>query len=149
MPDVRPATRSDVPHIVDFQLAMAQESEGVELDAMTVRRGVAAVFDEPAKASYWVAEDDGRPVGVLMTVPEWSDWRNGTVQWVHSVYVVPEARKQGVFRAMYERLRRMVEEAPDLVGLRLYVDKRNAAAQRVYEALGMSKEHYDLYEWLK
>ena len=34
-------------------------------------------------------------------------------------------------------------------GLRLYVDKRNQAAARVYEKLGMTREHYDLFEWLE
>ena len=86
---------------------------------------------------------------MLMTVPEWSDWRNGTVLWVHSVYVVPEARRQGVFTAMYGHLRSAVERSDDLVGLRLYVDRANEPAQRVYEAMGMSRDHYHLYEWLK
>jgi len=44
----------------------------------------------------------------------------------------------------------VVTDAPSYRFLvRLYVDKRNAAAQRVYERLGMTREHYDLFEWLK
>jgi RimJ/RimL family protein N-acetyltransferase len=31
----------------------------------------------------------------------------------------------------------------------LYVEKRNAAAQKVYERLGMSREHYEMFEWMK
>ncbi len=146
---VRPATVADAPQITAFQQQMARESEGLELDPETVERGVRAVFDDPSKGAYWVADLDGRLVGGLLTVPEWSDWRNGTVLWVHSVYVAPDARRQGVYSALYENLRRTVERSPGLVGLRLYVDKRNATAQRTYEALGMTSNHYDLFEWLQ
>ena len=39
--------------------------------------------------------------------------------------------------------------SPALAGLRLYVEKANHAAHQVYRAMGMSPDHYDLYEWLK
>ena len=79
---------------------------------------------------------------MLMTVPEWSDWRNGTVLWIHSVYVLPRERRRKIFTALYEHLLRRVEQSENLVGLRLYVDKRNEPAQHVYESLGMTREHY-------
>ena len=146
---VRQARRGDAATIVEFQTLMARESEGMELDRPTVTRGVEAVFDDPAKGQYWVAEADGRIVGSLLTIPEWSDWRNATVLWIHSLYVVPEARGQGVFKRLYLSLKGQVERSPALAGLRLYVDKANQLAQKAYEALGMTREHYDLYEWLK
>jgi GNAT superfamily N-acetyltransferase len=149
---VRPATAADVPFLVDCQLAMARETEGLELDPAVLAQGVDAVFRDPRKGCYWLAgapEDEDRLAGCLLTTYEWSDWRNRTVLWVQSVYVVPAARGQGVFRQLYEHLRSMVEGRPDLAGIRLYVDRRNAAAQYTYERLGMSREHYDLYEWLK
>lgn len=139
----------DLETLTDFQLRMARETEGLELDPGTVIRGVAAVLADPAKGSYWVAERDGRIVGSLLTTFEWSDWRNGTVLWIQSVYVVPGERGRGVYRALYEHLKRRVEDDPGLKGLRLYVDRRNAAAQEVYERLGMTREHYELFEWLK
>ncbi len=113
-----------------------------------MRLGVQAVIDDPRKGTYWVSERDGALVGCLLTVPEWSDWRNGTVLWIHSVYVVPEARGLGVYKSLYRHLQHRVHESDDLRGLRLYVDKRNHNAQRAYEALGMTAEHYHLYEWL-
>jgi GNAT superfamily N-acetyltransferase len=146
---VRPARREDASTLVEFQLRLAEESEGMTLDRPTVGRGVRAVFDDPTKGRYWVAEADGRAVGCLLAVPEWSDWRCATVLWIHSLYVLPEARRQGVFKALYGHLKRQVEESPDLTGLRLYVDKANQAAQQVYQALGMTREHYHLYEWMK
>ncbi len=147
--EIRAASPLDADAIVDFQLRMARETESLELDRDTVTRGVAAVFADPSKGSYWVAERDGRIAGCLLSTFEWSDWRDGTVLWIQSVYVPPEERGQGVYRALYEYLKRRVEADAGLKGIRLYVDRRNAAAQRVYERLGMSREHYDLFEWLK
>lgn len=147
--EIRAARPGDAGTIVDFQLAMARETEDLELDRGTVSRGVEAVLSDPAKGAYWVAGSAGRIVGSLLTTFEWSDWRNGTVLWIQSVYVLPESRGRGVYRALYEHLRRRVEADPGLKGLRLYVDRRNTAAQRVYERLGMTSEHYLTYEWLK
>jgi ribosomal protein S18 acetylase RimI-like enzyme len=146
---VRPATPADVPVLTDFQLRLGRETESLELDPAVLREGVAGVFADPRRGRYWVAEAEGRVVGCLLTTFEWSDWRAGTVVWVQSVYVDPAARRRGVYRRLYERLRQDVEASPDLKGIRLYVDRTNAAAQRTYERLGMSREHYEMYEWLK
>jgi GNAT superfamily N-acetyltransferase len=147
---VRPARIADAPAIVEFQIAMARDTEGgLELDRATVIAGVGAVFADPRIGSYLVAETDGRLVACLLTLPEWSDWRNGTVLWIHSVYVVPELRRHGVFRAMYAHLRRMVDGDATLRGLRLYVHRDNVVAQRTYREMGMDGEHYRLFEWMK
>ena len=146
---IRCGQPKDLEHIVMFQLRMALETEGLTLDLDTVTQGVRAVFEDPSKGEYWVAEKDGQIVGGLLTIPEWSDWRNGTVLWIHSVYVVPKFRQQGVFKRLYMTLKEHVEASSDLCGLRLYVDKRNRQAQKVYEAMGMDGSHYRLYEWLK
>ena len=146
---IRPGRSGDAETIAELQVRMARETEDLELDRETVGRGVRAVLDYPGKGEYWIAEAAGRVVGCLMVTPEWSDWRDGTVLWVQSLYVLPEARGQGVYRRLYEHLKSRVEATPRLMGIRLYVDKRNAAAQRVYDRLGMSREHYELFEWMK
>ena len=146
---IRPARPDEAATIVRFQIAMARETEDVELSPRTVSRGVRAVFDDPTKGRYWVADDGGEVLGSLLTTYEWSDWRAGTVLWIQSVYVAPEHRGRGVYRALYESLVERVEADPGLKGIRLYVERTNTAAQDVYERLGMSREHYDLYEWLK
>ena len=147
--EIRSARPGDAGAIVDFQVRMARETEGMELDLPTVTRGVQAVFNDPSKGQYWVAEADGEVVGLLLTTYEWSDWRNGTVIWIQSVYVPPELRGNGIYRRLYEHLRERVQASPELMGIRLYVDRRNVPAQRVYERLGMSREHYEMFEWLK
>ena len=146
---VRAAQPGDAKAIVEFQLRMARETEALELDRDTLTRGVNAVFADPGKGAYWMAERDGQVVGGLLTTFEWSDWRNGVILWIQSVYVVPEERGRGVYRTLYEHLRRRVAADSGLKGIRLYVDKGNTAAQRVYERLGMTREHYDTFEWLK
>jgi len=149
MIEIRRAKLNDSEHIVELQLKMAQETEGLELNRDVVSKGVCGVFQEPARGIYWVAEEKGEILAVLLAIPEWSDWRNGTVLWIHSLYVVPEARGRGVFKRLYLNLKKQVEKSQELVGLRLYVDKQNKSAKKIYEKLGMSRDHYELYEWLK
>lgn len=149
MIEIRKARLSDSERIVELQLRMAEETEGLELEKNIVSKGVRGVFEEPTRGTYWVAEEEGQILGVHLTIPEWSDWRNGTVLWIHSLYVVPDARRRGIFKKLYMNLKSHVEKSDELRGLRLYVDKTNKSAQEVYEKLGMNKDHYDLYEWLK
>jgi len=146
---IRKAKSGDSERIVELQLAMAQETEGLGLNKDVVTEGVRGVFQQPARGTYWVAEEGRQILGMLLATPEWSDWRNGTVLWIHSLYVVPEARGRGVFKKLYLSLKEHVMQSPELVGLRLYVDKQNKSAQKIYEKMGMSRDHYELYEWLK
>jgi len=146
---IRKGKLSDAERIVELQLQMAQETEGLELERDVVSKGVRGVFQEPARGTYWVAEEKDKILGVLLAIPEWSDWRNGTVLWIHSLYVIPQARRHSVFKKLYLNLKKQVAQSPELMGLRLYVDKQNKSAQKVYQKLGMNKDHYELYEWLK
>jgi GNAT superfamily N-acetyltransferase len=146
---VRLARPADAPVLVEFQKLMAWETERLCLDDDRVRAGVSAVLDDPAKGRYFVAERHGQIIGMLLTIPEWSDWRNATVVWLHSVYVGADYRRRGVFRRLSEHVKSEVFASPELAGLRLYVEKRNTLAQRVYAELGMTSDHYQMYEWLK
>ena len=145
----RDAVRTDHPAIVDFQVAMALETESVTLDRPTCAKGVAAVFDDAPLGRYFVAEENGRVVGSLLITSEWSDWRNGNVWWIQSVYIVPDLRGRGVYAGLYGHIQAMVGADPSLRGIRLYVDRRNTSAQQVYTRLGMDGEHYQVFEWMK
>lgn len=147
-PHIRPATESDAPPIVAFNRAMAVETEDKELPLDAATRGVAALFTYPERGFYLVAESGGVVVGSLMITTEWSDWRNGMFWWVQSVYVRPEARRQGIYRALYEYVRQKASATADVCGIRLYVERENTGAQRVYETLGMQPTSYRLYEEL-
>jgi ribosomal protein S18 acetylase RimI-like enzyme len=149
MIEYREARPSDVPVIVDFQIAMARETEELELDGDVCMRGVQAVFDVPSRGRYFLAESGDTVIASLMITYEWSDWRNGNVWWIQSVYVCPEFRQQRVYAGLYEHVQRMVNADDSLRGIRLYVDRRNTRAQSVYKKLGMNGEHYQVFEWMK
>lgn len=146
MIDVREADAGDVASILDFNKAMARETEGVVLRPDTLESGIREVLGDPAKGFYLVAEKDGEIVGQTLVTFEWSDWRNGFFWWIQSVYVSPEARKQGVYRALGEAVESLANERDDVCGIRLYVIRHNAAARAVYERMGMTCTGYRLYE---
>lgn len=142
---ITPGEASDIDSIVRFQMDMAMESEGTVLDLEKVTKGVTAAMNDKSKGIYWVAKADGKTIGSLMLTREWSDWNNGWYWWIQSVYVAPEYRRQGVYKAMYSTLKEAAKEN-GVAQVRLYVDKTNHPAQKVYQSLGMHESHYLLYE---
>ncbi len=139
------ASPADVSWIATAQIAMALETEGITLDPEQVAKGVRYIFDHPERGFYILAKDNLQPIACLLILKEWSDWRNGDVWWIHSVYVDPAYRRRGVFKQMFEHIEQLARSA-QIRGLRLYVDQSNLIAQRVYEQLGMNKDHYALFE---
>ena len=131
--------------IARFQVAMAMESEGLALDSKRVREGVVAVLEDDAKGRYVIARIGGDVVGCLMITREWSDWNSCWYWWIQSVYVMPEYRGRGIYKAMYNRVLDLAKNAR-VSQIRLYVDKENITAQTVYQKLGMEECHYCLYE---
>jgi GNAT superfamily N-acetyltransferase len=143
---VRRATFSDVDTLVRFNRAIAEETEGKGLALDVLGVGVRAVFEDPSKGFYLVAEASGEPVGSLLVTPEWSDWGNAYYWWVQSVYVRPEYRRRGVYRTLHFHVERIARSAGNVCGLRLYVDSENSTAKAVYERVGMSKSRYEFFE---
>ena len=146
---VRHANASDAEIIVAFNRAMALETEGKVLAEEISSHGVAGLFANPSLGFYVVAEAGGEVIGALMITTEWSDWRNGSFWWVQSVYVRPEARRQGVYRRLYRFVGDMAIEDPDVCGFRLYVERGNSTARQAYKALGMEETSYVMFEDLK
>lgn len=143
--EISTGTYNDIEAITGFQIAMALESEGTVLDVERVRKGVAAVMEDESKGTYIVARIEGRPVASLMITREWSDWNNGWYWWIQSVYVMLEHRGQGIFRAMYTKVIELANDQ-NIAQVRLYVDRHNTHAQKVYQKLGMEECHYLMYE---
>ncbi|HLN29725.1 MAG TPA: GNAT family N-acetyltransferase [Gemmataceae bacterium] len=143
---IRRAVPADAPTIVEFNRLMAQESEGKTLDANILGRGVANALADPNKALYYLALQQDEIVGQLSLTFEWSDWRNGWLWWIQSVYVKPEWRRSGVFRSLYEYVYQAAQADPDVIGLRLYVEKENLGAQQTYLSVGMDWANYLILE---
>jgi ribosomal protein S18 acetylase RimI-like enzyme len=144
-PVIREADLDDTQRIVLFNQAMARETEGRELDRKTLTKGVESLLKNPSRGRYFVAVKDEEVVGQVMVTTEWSDWRNGSVWWLQSVYVSKRHRREGIYRALHEHARETAR-SEKAIGIRLYVERDNLPAQETYRALGMDPSQYLMYE---
>jgi GNAT superfamily N-acetyltransferase len=145
--NIRAARAGEAAALVEFNQAMALETEGKQLDEKILRSGVEAVLSDAGKGFYVVAEnDDEKIVGGLLVTFEWSDWRSAWFWWIQSVYILPEMRGRKIYSLLYEFVKSEARARGDVFGFRLYVEKENERAQRVYEKLGMESSHYLMYE---
>ncbi len=142
---IRTASAEDRDRIVLFNQAMARETEGRELDRTTLSKGVERLLAKPERGRYFVAEKEGEIVGQLMITIEWSDWRNGEIWWIQSVYVSKRHRRAGVYRQLHEYTRDLARKER-AIGLRLYVERDNEPAQATYRAMGMLESSYRVFE---
>ena len=142
---IREADSEDTARIVLFNQAMARETEGRELDRKVLTKGVEALLKDPARGRYFVAVKGDEVVGQVMITTEWSDWRNGLVWWLQSVYVSKLHRREGVYRMLHDHVRETAL-SEKVLGIRLYVERDNLAAQETYRALGMLASQYLMYE---
>ena len=146
---IRLATGADTTALIEFNCAMALETERRELLPEVIGAGVRSLLANPASGFYVVADEGGRVVGSLLVTKEWSDWRNGDFWWIQSVYVHPEFRRRGVYKALYGHIRALAAQDPKVCGFRLYVEKENSRAQSTYQSLGMKETRYLIFEELK
>ena len=144
--DVEPANAGDVETLVEFNVAMAAESEDKGLDPAVLRNGIQAVLEDANHGLYLVARSNGQTLGTLMVTFEWSDWRNGRFWWIQSVFVEASQRRRGVYRALHDHVRELAKRDVTSCGIRLYVERDNAGAQATYDAMGMHETAYRLYE---
>ncbi len=146
--EIRDATPGDASAIANFNSRLAEETEETSLEPDRINAGVAILLGDKAKGRYWVAEVDGKVVGQIGVTYEWSDWRNGMLWWIQSVYVHPDYRGQGVFSSLYRHVELLAQEDKGVRGLRLYVETKNARAQDVYSSLGMQETTYQVMQTL-
>jgi ribosomal protein S18 acetylase RimI-like enzyme len=146
---IRLATADDAQVLIDFNSAMALETEGKQLLPEVIGAGVRRLLEKPTSGFYVIAESGARAVGALMITAEWSDWRNGNFWWIQSVYVRPEYRRQGLYRRLYQHVQELAARDPAVCGFRLYVERENRRAQATYRTLGMNETRYLVFEELK
>lgn len=147
---IRLAKPEDAPTIASFSAAMALETEGRRLDLDRLNLGTIALLQSPARGFFMVAAhgqgESQQLIGQLMITYEWSDWRNGTFWWIQSVYVLPDWRRQNVFRRMHEVIMATAKASQNVCGVRLYVDNGNGIAQAVYRNVGLTPSPYAVFE---
>ena len=143
---IRQATLADAADIAQFNINMAWETEEKKLNHQKINSGVRSLLKSPEYGFYIVAEINSNIIASLMVTKEWSDWRDGLFWWIQSVYVTPDFRRQGVYRSMYQFIKKLARSHPEVCGCRLYVEKDNSVAQSTYGALGMAETHYKLFE---
>lgn len=143
---IRRGLPGDLAAVVDFNLALARETEGRELEPARLAAGVAAALADASKGAYWLADASGRVVGQLMVTLEWSDWRDGWFWWLQSVYVEPAWRGKGVFRSLARFVEAEARSRREVCGLRLYMEPHNDRARSAYTRLGWQPAGYELFE---
>jgi GNAT superfamily N-acetyltransferase len=143
---VREATLADAEVVIEFNRLLALESEGKALPLDLLIPGVKACLADPAKGRYFLAEENDFILGQSGISYEWSDWRNGMLWWIQSVYVRLEGRRRGVFRALFKHIEEAARRDPEVVGLRLYVEEGNLPAQETYHRMGLERTGYFLLE---
>jgi GNAT superfamily N-acetyltransferase len=142
---VRTARLDDAPAIVDMNHRLARETEQKKLDHETLAKGVDAILRDPRLGHYFVAVSGEKPIGQMAVTEEWSDWRNGRLWWLQSVYVDEQWRGRGVFRLLLAKVSARARES-GVIGLRLYVDRRNERAQSTYARAGFRDAGYSVME---
>ncbi|MEC8558283.1 MAG: N-acetyltransferase [Planctomycetota bacterium] len=147
---VRQATEEDIPALVDFNCGIAAETEDKQLDRELVTRGVTRALQQGEEAVYFVAVTKGdeanAAIASLMLTREWSDWRDGWMAWIQSVYVDQHHRGNGIFTLLLQHATEELKKNPDVRGLRLYVENDNTRAQSVYHNNGFIDPHYKVLE---
>ena len=144
--NLRQANIDDLQSLVEFNQAMAMETEQLSLDPETLTKGVQTLLEQPQRGFYLVADIDGELAASLMVTFEWSDWRARDYYWIQSVYVKPAYRRQGLYRRLYEKVQDIANDKGGAASFRLYVEQDNHPAQQTYSSLGMEQSHYLMFE---
>jgi GNAT superfamily N-acetyltransferase len=118
--NIREANKGDLTILVQNNQALAEETEALLLDKDVLREGIEQALKRE-ECHYFVAVIGEKVVGQTMITYEWSDWRNGIIWWIQSVYVLPAHRKQGIFRVLFKYIENLAKVNPQVKALRLYV----------------------------
>jgi GNAT superfamily N-acetyltransferase len=143
---IREGRSEDAAIISEYNRQMALETESKILDPQILKNGVTRGLNQPDLCRYFVALVEVQVVGQAMITFEWSDWRDGELWWLQSVYVHPEYRRRGIFRHLFSHIEQLARKSDQVRGLRLYVEEDNSAGMDVYRRLGMEHAGYHVFE---
>ncbi len=144
---IRYGIETDAAILAGFQVKMAEETENLQLDEEQVAEGVLQIIKDRSKGFYLVAENDNEDLeGCLIITYEWSDWRNGWIWWIGSLYVDQASRKRGIFKKMLNKVIEFSRQHNVKV-LRLYMDENNEQARAAYLKSGFKFSNYQVFEF--
>lgn len=132
---IRPATREDVPLILNFIRALAayerapQAAVATEADLEEHGFGVNPLF------FCLIAEHDGRPAGFALYFFNYSTWTGKPGIYVEDLFVEPELRGQGIGKALLQKVAAIAQEKGCL-RLQWAVLDWNTPAIDFYRSLG-------------
>lgn len=94
----------------------------------------------------FLALDGGRGLGLCQLYPSFTSVRMERIWILYDLYVIPEARRQSIGRALMERAAEF-GRASGALRLELSTARDNRPAQKLYEALGYVRdEAFYFYE---
>lgn len=121
-------------------------------DLEAARKYIKERMENQESVIFLAVEEDNtgegpKPLGFVQLYPTFSSVSMKRLWILNDLYVVQEARKRGIGRALMEKAREYVF-APDVQGLMLRTAIDNYPAQSLYESLGYERDtqfyRYDL-----
>lgn len=107
---LRAAVADDVSLILDFIRELAVYEREPDAVKMTEAQLRDALFGEPLRAEALLAETKTGPVGFAIWFESFNTWTGRPSLYLEDLYVRPEARKQGIGRAIFAHLARLCIE---------------------------------------
>src|SRR5262245_17103398 len=108
---IRFARPSDAATIVEFVRGLAAfEHAPLEQVHLTEADVLRAGFGERAVFEALIAERGSRPLGMALFFPHYSTWEGAPSLYIEDLFVVEEARGQGVGRALVAACARVARE---------------------------------------
>ena len=134
---IRPATIADL-DAVALLFDAYRQFYGQPSDPARARAFIGARLHH-GDAVILLAQHDGTVAGFTQLYPLFSSLRTGRIWQLNDLYVAPAARRHGVGRALLAAARDHAQTSGAL-GLQLETQRSNAAAQRLYAALGWRRD---------
>ena len=131
---IRPAVVSDRAAVHELLTAQLVEHQ-LPAEPARIGRGLDAAFRPGSPAWLFLAEQDGRAVGVFLANQIVSVEKGGETLWIEELYVTPGARRRGVARAMLDHVANEARRR-GLRALDLEVVPSQQAAFALYRSLG-------------